>query len=70
MTSFMHMTIGCGGAATWLWLAWRSVRTGMPAGNPRVNPRREERPIYFWSVVAFFTLYGLWTLARTFDPAL
>jgi len=48
-----------------LWLIWRSVRTGMPFGNPHMNPRRAERPGQFWGMIAFRAVVAIPFLA---DP--
>jgi len=48
------------GAMAFAWIIWQSVRTGMPAGNPSINPRRKERPFQFWLVVTFFAVFAIW----------
>jgi len=45
------------------WLIWRSLRTGMPLGNPHMNPRREERPGQFWGMIAFHAAGAILLLA-------
>jgi hypothetical protein len=46
-----------------IWLIWRSLRTGMPFGNPNMNPRRDERPGQFWSLIAFYAAVAIFYLA-------
>jgi hypothetical protein len=57
------------GALAFGWLAWRSVKTGMPAGNAAMNPRRTERPFQFWSVVALFAAFAIWYAAAAMRAA-
>jgi len=62
-----HAThIAFGGLATlaFAWLQWRTVRTGMPAGNTTMNPRREERPIRFWLVAALYAGLTVWNAVQ------
>ena len=40
--SFIRIIIHLLGMSAFLWLIWRSLRTGMPEGNPNMNPRRDE----------------------------
>jgi threonine/homoserine/homoserine lactone efflux protein len=56
VTPSIRVAIHLLGMGFFLWLALKSVRTGMPAGNPNMNPRRSERPLQFWLVVAFYLL--------------
>lgn len=46
-----------------LWLIWRSLRTGMPVGDPNMNPRRSERPGQFWAMIAFHAVLAIGLLA-------
>jgi len=64
MSSGVRIAINGLAAATWLWLAWRTVRTGMPFGDPNWNPRRDERPFQFWLVVALYVGLGTWCVAQ------
>lgn len=60
MPPALRITINLLGMSWFLWLAWQSVKTGMPAGNPKMNPRRDERPVQFWIVVGFYALGAVW----------
>lgn len=62
-----HVAIRCAAALFWAWMAWRTVRTGMPAGNAKMNPRRDERPVQFWLVAAFFAGLAVWSAVQAFD---
>lgn len=48
------------GAMVFVWIIWQSVSTGMPAGNPSINPRRKEHPFQFWLIVTFFAACAIW----------
>ena len=39
----------------------------MPAGNAKVNPRRDERPVQFWLVAALYIGLTIWGAVQTFD---
>ena len=52
------------GAALYFWLAWLTLKTGMPAGNPKMNPRRSERPFQFWLVFLLFAFFGAYYASR------
>ncbi|WP_303761305.1 hypothetical protein [Sphingobium yanoikuyae] len=47
-------------ALIFLWLAWQTVRTGLPAGSVRMNPRRDERPVRFWLLVCLYIGLAVW----------
>jgi hypothetical protein len=64
----IHITVGCSAALAWTWMAWRTVRTGMPAGNAKMNPRREERPVQFWFLAAFYVGVAIWSAVQAFGP--
>lgn len=59
-----HIALGCAGTLVFAWLTWRTIHTGMPAGNPKMNPRREERPIQFWLVVALYAGLTAWNAVQ------
>lgn len=63
----IRIIINLSGMSAFLWLIWRSLRTGMPAGNPKMNPRRDERPLQFWMVVALFALGAVISGSRLVD---
>jgi hypothetical protein len=50
-------------AALWFWLAWRTIRTGLPAGNPR-GYGKKERPLQFWLAAIGFPVMGTWYALR------
>lgn len=52
------------GGATHLWLFWRTLKTGMPAGNPKMHTRA-ERPVQFWVAAIMFAGAGAWYAALT-----
>jgi hypothetical protein len=60
MSPVLREVFGTLAALVCFWLAWRTVRTGMPAGNAKVSPRRDERPIQFWFVFALYIGLGVW----------
>jgi hypothetical protein len=54
------------GSATYLWLFWRTLRTGLPAGNPKMYGRA-ERPIQFWAAAILFGGCGVWYGVRALE---
>lgn len=52
------------GGLYFLWLIWRSLRTGLPFGNPDMDPRRDERPGQFWGMLAFHAAAAILLLAN------
>lgn len=49
------------------WFAFRSVRTGMIAGDPASDPRRDERPVQFWGLVLLFLFVAVTGVLRLSD---
>ena len=51
-------------AFIWSWFTWRTVQTGTPMGNPKISPRREERPAQFWLIVAILGSLAIFAAVR------
>jgi hypothetical protein len=50
-------------AIIFLWLAWRTLSTGRPAGSPTMKSR-DEGPQQFWVALSFFVLLGIGNILR------
>ena len=55
----LRQVIGTAAALAMFWFAWRSLQTGMPAGNEKMNPRRSERLGQFWFVFSIYVGLGV-----------
>lgn len=56
------LSLGLGLA--FLWLIWRSLRTGMSAGTGRMSPRRAEQPVRFWAMVLLYAAMAAWLVGQ------
>ena len=59
MNPNLHFAISLLGATCSFVLAWRTLKTGMPAGSAKMDPRRDERPVQFWLVFCFYFAVGV-----------
>ena len=48
-----------------LWLIWRSLRTGMSPGSGGMSPRRAERPVTFWAMVLLYAAMAAWLIGQS-----
>lgn len=67
ISQLMHIGFGVAATLTFAWLTWRTVQTGMPAGNMKMNPRREERPVQFWLVAALYAGLTVWHAVQALE---
>ncbi|WP_448660179.1 hypothetical protein ACPVPU_06630 [Sphingomonas sp. CJ99] len=63
----MNIIASSVGVLFFSWLAIQTIRTGMIAGNSAWYPRRDERPVQFWFVVALLVLMAVANGVRLAD---